>query len=318
MTNVLVVSELQDGAVKKATLTSLTFAREAAKRTGGNVQALVIGSGVSAAAEEISKYVETVHTAEHESFAAGPVAEAYAKAIAQAATAAGATVVCMAATFHGKDVLPRVGALLNAGVASDILGFADDSSLTVTREMLAGNVIATVEVATDIKCFTTRPTEFEVAQALDSAGAVNALAVDLGELRTRYVKFDAVVSERPALSDARVVITGGRGLKEPDNFPNLVEPMADKLNAAIGATRAVVDAGWVPNDLQIGQTGKVVAPELYFAVGISGAIQHVAGMKSSKVIVAINKDPEAPIFQVADYGLVQDLFTVMPELTEKI
>ena len=318
MTNVLVVTELQDGAVKKATLTSLTFAREAAKRTGGNVQALVIGSGVSAAAEDMSKYVETVHTAEHDSFAAGPVAESYAKVIAQAATAAGASVVCMAATFHGKDVLPRVGALLNAGVASDVLGFVNDSSLTVTREMLAGNVIATVEVATDIKCFTTRPTEFDAAAALDAAGTVNALAVDIGEVRTRYVKFDAVVSERPALSDARVVISGGRGLKEAENFPNLVEPMADKLNAAIGASRAVVDAGWVPNDMQVGQTGKVVAPELYFAVGISGAIQHVAGMKSSKVIVAINKDPEAPIFQVADYGLVQDLFKVMPELTEKI
>ena len=318
MSNVLLVTELQDGAIKKASLTALSFARQAASRTGGQVEAIVIGSGISAAAEEMAKYVAVVHSADNEAFAAGPVAESYAKAIAQAATAAGASVVCMAATFHGKDVLPRAGSLLNAGVGSDVLGFVDDSSLAVNREMLAGNVITSVEVTTDIKCFTTRPTEFEAAGPQDAAGEVKALALDLGELRTRFVKFDAVVSERPALSDARVVISGGRGLKEAENFGKLVEPMADKLNAAIGASRAVVDAGWVPNDLQVGQTGKVVAPELYFAVGISGAIQHVAGMKSSKVIVAINKDPEAPIFQVADYGLVEDLFKVIPELTEKL
>lgn len=318
MSNVLLVAETKNGKITKATLTSLNFARQAAKRTGGAVHAIVIGSGIADAATEMATYVAVVHAAEHDAFAAGPVAESYAKAIAQAQAAAEASVVCMAATFHGKDVLPRVGALLNAGVASDILGFVDDSSMIVNREILAGNVIVDVEIATDIKCFTTRPTEFPAAGAADSAGEVTALSLDLGELRTRFLKFDAVVSERPALSDARVVISGGRGLKESENFAKIIEPMADKLNAAIGASRAVVDAGWVPNDMQVGQTGKVVAPELYFAVGISGAIQHVAGMKSSKVIVAINKDPEAPIFQIADYGLVADLFKVVPELTEKL
>jgi electron transfer flavoprotein alpha subunit len=318
MSNVLLVTELKKGSVTKASLTALSFARQAATRNGGQVHAIVMGSGIGPAAEEIAKYVSVVHSAEHEAFAAGPVAESYAKAIAQCSSAANASVVCMAATFHGKDVLPRVGALLNAGVGSDVLGFVDDNSMVVNREILAGNVIASVEIATDVKCFTTRPTEFEAAPVLDSVGEIKTFAADLGQLRTKFLKFDAVVSERPALSDARVIIAGGRGLKEAENFSTLVEPMADKLNAAIGASRAVVDAGWVANDLQVGQTGKVVAPELYFAVGISGAIQHVAGMKSSKVIVAINKDPEAPIFQVADYGLVQDLFKAVPELIEKL
>ena len=318
MSNVLVVAEISNGAVKKATLTALTFARQAAARTGGAVHGLVIGSGVGDAAAELAKYVATVHHADNEAFAAGPISDAYGEIVAAAQAASAATVVCMAATVQGKAILPRAAALVGAGVGSDVLGFAGDDGLAVVREIQAGNVIATVEVTTDVKFFTTRPTEFAAAEANDAAGEVQPLVVELGQLRTRFVKFDAVVSERPQLSDARVVISGGRGLKEADNFAKLIEPMADKLNAAIGASRAVVDAGWVPNDLQVGQTGKVVAPDLYFAVGISGAIQHVAGMKGSKTIVAINKDPEAPIFQIADYGLVADLFKVVPELTEKL
>jgi electron transfer flavoprotein alpha subunit len=317
MSNVLVVAELSKNALTKATRTALTFAREAARRTGGQVQAVAIGAGISDAARELAKYVSVVHAADDAKLG-GRTAEAFAKVIAKAIAASGAKVVCMAATFHGKDVLPRAAALAGGGVASDVLGFAGADGLRVRREIQAGNVIATVEVTTDVKLFTTRPTEFAAADPLASAGEVKPLAVDLGDLRTRYVSFEAVVSERPQLGDAKVVVSGGRGLKDPDNFKKIIEPLADKLGAAIGASRAVVDAGWVPNDMQVGQTGKVVAPDLYVAVGISGAIQHVAGMKSSKTIVAINKDPEAPIFQIADYGLVADLFKAVPELTEKL
>jgi electron transfer flavoprotein alpha subunit len=313
MSNVLVVAEVSEGTVKKTTLTSVTFARQAAQRTGGSVQGLVIGSGVGNAATELAKYVSAVHAVDNAALAQ-PTAEAYAKVIAAAAKAAGASVVCMAATAHGKDVSPRAAALLGAGMASDVLGFANDS-FALKRPVQAGNVIATVEITTSTKVVTTRPTEFDAAKPEASAGSVKPLSVELGSLKTKYVKFDKVASERPELTDARVVVSGGRGLKEPDNFKKLVEPLADKLNAAIGASRAVVDAGWVPNDMQVGQTGKVVAPDLYIAVGISGAIQHVAGMKGSKTIVAINKDPEAPIFQIADYGLVGDLFKIVPELT---
>jgi electron transfer flavoprotein alpha subunit len=316
MSNVLVVAEIAEGTVKKTTLTSVTFARQAAQRTGGKVEGLVLGSGVGGAASELAKYVGTVHAADDAGLE-NPTAEAYAKVIAAAAKASGATVVCMAATAHGKDVMPRVAALLGAGMASDILGFAGDA-FALRRPVQAGNVIATVEITTQTKVITTRPTEFDAAPPESSAGTVKPFQVELGALKTKYVKFDKVQSERPELTEARVVVSGGRGLKEPDNFKKLVEPLADKLNAAIGASRAVVDAGWVPNDMQVGQTGKVVAPDLYIAVGISGAIQHVAGMKGSKTIVAINKDPEAPIFQIADYGLVADLFKAVPELTEKL
>lgn len=316
MSNVLVIAEIAEGNVKKTTLTAITFARQAAKRTGGAVHGLVIGAGVGNAASELAKYVGAVHAAEHAALAE-PTAEAYAKVIAAAAKAANATVVCMAATSHGKDVMPRAAALLGAGMASDILGFTGDG-FALKRPVQAGNVIATVEITTNLKVISTRPTEFDAAKPEASPGSVAPLSVELGALKTRYVKFDKVQSERPELTDARVVVSGGRGLKEADNFKKLVEPLADKLNAAIGASRAVVDAGWVPNDMQVGQTGKVVAPDLYLALGISGAIQHVAGMKGSKTIVAINKDPEAPIFQITDYGLVADLFKAVPELTEKL
>ena len=317
MSNILVVAEAQDGALKKATLTALTFARQAAARTGGAVHGLLIGHGIQDAGAELAKYVAVAHVADDEKLA-NPIAEAYAKVIAHATTTVGATVTCMAATSQGKDILPRAAALLNAGVGSDVLGFAGDDGLAINREMQAGNVVATVEITTDQKFFTTRPTEFDAAAPADAAGEVRALPVDLGEIKTRFVKFDAIVSERPALTDARVIIAGGRGLQAGEQFKSIMEPFADKLSAAIGASRAVVDAGWAANDLQIGQTGKVVAPDLYFALGISGAIQHVAGMKSSKTIVAVNKDPEAPIFQVADYGIVGDLFKVVPELVEKL
>ena len=243
------------------------------------------------------------------------LAQPYGKVVADAAGTLGATHVWAAATVAGKDFMPRVATRLGAAMASDIQEVIDEK--TFKRPMWAGNVIGTVELTTETKVITVRTTEFAPAEA-GAAGAVNAIAVDPGETTMRYVGFDGVQSERPELSEASVVVSGGRGVKGPEGFKDLIEPLADSLEAAIGASRAVCDAGWVPNDWQVGQTGKVVAPELYIAVGISGAIQHVAGMKGSKTIVAINKDPEAPIFQVADYGLVADAFKTVPELIEGI
>ncbi|HTN51524.1 MAG TPA: electron transfer flavoprotein subunit alpha/FixB family protein, partial [Anaeromyxobacter sp.] len=237
--------------------------------------------------------------------------------VADLARALQATFVGAAATAQGKDLLPRVAARLDAGMASDVLGLAGEGQqIAFRRPMWAGNVLAEVEIATPVKVFTVRATEFP-ALAREEAGTVQpvAVTVDPAAQRTRHLGFRELKSERPDLTEARVVVAGGRGTKG-DFKP--VEALADALGAAVGASRAAVDAGWVPNDWQVGQTGKVVAPDLYVAAGISGAIQHLAGMKGAKVIVAVNKDPEAPIFQIADYGLVGDLFQVLPALVAKV
>ena len=226
-----------------------------------------------------------------------------------------------ASTAKGKDCTPRVAARLDAGQASDLIGIEGDADdLVYVRPMWAGNIIARVKIKTDTHVMTIRPTDFEPAPQVGGESGVSVInaGLDAASIRMKYISLDSVKSDRPALSDADVVVSGGRGLKEAENFDKVIAPLADTLNAAIGASRAVVDSGWVPNDWQVGQTGKVVAPNLYIAAGLSGAIQHLAGMKGSKTIVAINKDPEAPIFQVADYGLVADLFDAVPELTEKL
>jgi len=301
----LIVVEHTGGKLVKATLSAVA----AAQKVGGDIHALVLGNGAADVAKEVAPYAGKVHFGE----AAGDrLAQPWAKCVADVAKSLGATHVWAAATGAGKDLMPRVAARLDAGMASDVSAVLDDK--TFKRPMWAGNIIGTVEITTTIKVVTTRPTEFAVP-APGAAGEIGAVAVDPGTSKMTWVKFDAVVSDRPALSDARVIVSGGRGVKGPEGFKTVVEPLADVLGAAIGASRAVCDAGWVPNGGQVGQTGKVVAPELYVAVGISGAIQHVAGMKGSKCIVAINKEPEAPIFQVADYGLVADLFKAAPELT---
>ena len=229
MSNVLVVAEIADGALKKATLTSVTFAQQAAQRQGGAVHGLVIGAQVGGAADELAKHVATVHVADDAKLA-NPLAESYAHVVKAAAEACGATMVCMAATAHGKDLMPRAASLLGAGMASDVIGFAQDDGLQLLRPIQAGNVIAAVEVTTDMKVVTTRPTEFD-ASAGGDAGAVQALSVDLPEIKTTFVKFDKVQSERPELTDADVVVSGGRGLKEAGNFGKVIEPLADKLNA---------------------------------------------------------------------------------------
>ncbi len=307
MTTHLVVVEHTDGKLVKASLAAFA----AAQKVGGDIHALVLGKGAADAAKDVTSFAKKVHVGD----GGERLAQSYGKIIADVAKSVGASHVWAAATGFGKDTLPRVAARLDAGMASDISAVV--SADTFKRPMWAGNITGHVQITTAIKVVTVRPTEF-TPPAAGGAGETANVAVDGGASKMTYVKFDAVVSDRPALSDARVVVSGGRGLKGPEGFKTIIEPLADALGAAIGASRAVCDAGWVPNDWQVGQTGKVVAPELYIAVGISGAIQHVAGMKGSKCIVAINKEPEAPIFQVADYGLVADLFKAAPELTAAI
>jgi electron transfer flavoprotein alpha subunit len=316
MANVLIVAEQAGGTLRKATLHALAAGREVARRTGGALHVALLGSGVRPLADALARHGAEVHVADAPALA-HPLAEAHAPLLAALARSTGAVWVGGAATAYGKDLLPRVAALLDAGMATEVLGFGGEgAALTFRRPMWAGNVLAEVEIATDVKAFTVRTTEF-APSAPDASGTVHELAVtvDAAALKTRYVGFEEVKSARPELTEARAVVAGGRGTKG-DFKP--VEALADELGAAVGASRAAVDAGWVPNDWQVGQTGKVVAPELYVAAGISGAIQHLAGMKGSKVIVAVNKDPDAPIFQIADYGVVGDLFKVLPELAAKV
>jgi electron transfer flavoprotein alpha subunit len=316
MGNVLVVAEHLHGKFPKTTLVSVAAGLEAAKHAGGKAIGVVLGKGVDALAGELASYgldVVAVDGAPFEHY----LADAYTAAVAEVAKQKGADTVVAAATAVGKDLLPRVAARLGAGMASEITAIVDAS--TFKRPMYAGNAIATVKIESTPRVVSVRTTAFDAA-AKGTAGTVEKLAVtpDASSAKMKFVEFAETKSDRPVLTEARIVCSGGRGLKNGENFTTYLEPLCDALGAAMGASRAAVDAGFVPNDLQVGQTGKVVAPQLYIAVGISGAIQHLAGMKDSKVIVAINKDEEAPIFQISDYGLVADLFKAVPELTEEV
>ncbi len=307
---VLVLAEHDDRSVRPSTLNTVT----AAAKAGGDVHVLVVGHNVSDAAKDAAKIagVSKVLLADSAQFADG-LAEAVAAQVV--AVANGYSHVFAAATAYGKNILPRAAAKMDAAQISDIISV--EAPDTFTRPIYAGNAIATVQSSDAIKFVTARPTNFEPAPSEGGTGTVETItAVTVGDA-SRFVARDVVKLDRPELQGAKVVVSGGRGIGSAENF-KLLEPLADKLNAAIGASRAAVDAGYAPNDWQVGQTGKVVAPQLYIAVGISGAIQHLAGMKDSKVIVAINKDPEAPIFQVADYGLVGDLFEVVPQVVKEL
>lgn len=302
----LIVAEHDNQTLKAATLNAVA----AAQQLGGDVDVLVVGSGCQAAADAAAAVpgVASVLLADNAAYE-NQLAENVSLAVAD--VAAGYDAVLAAATANGKNVMPRVAALLDVAQISDITAVIDAD--TFERPIYAGNVIATVKSSDAKKVITVRTTAFDAVPAEGGNASVQAVdgAHDAGV--SSFIGEEVAVSDRPELTSASVVISGGRGMQNGDNF-SMLEGIADKLNAAIGASRAAVDAGFVPNDYQVGQTGKIVAPDLYIAVGISGAIQHLAGMKDSKVIVAINKDEDAPIFQVADYGLVADLFAALPEL----
>ncbi|MBQ77447.1 MAG: electron transfer flavoprotein subunit alpha [Cellvibrionales bacterium] len=308
--SILVIAEHDNASLKGATLNTLT----AAAAIGGETHVLVAGSNCGAAAKEAAEAagVAKVLVADNAAYA-----HQLAENVAALATelAADYDVLLAPATGNGKNILPRIAAVLDTQMISEIISV--ESADTFKRPIYAGNVIATVQSSDSKKVITVRATAFDAVAASGGSAEVVSLdqVTDAGV--SSFVSEELAVSDRPELTAANIVVSGGRGMQNGDNF-KLIEAVADKLNAAMGASRAAVDAGFVPNDMQVGQTGKIVAPDLYIAVGISGAIQHLAGMKDSKIIVAINKDEDAPIFQVADYGLVADLFEALPALEAQL
>jgi len=307
---ILVFAEHDNKSVRKSTLNAVT----AAQKIGGEIHVLVAGHNCAEAAKSAAQ-IAGVGKVLHSDAAQldDEIAENVAALIVSIAK--NYTHVLAPATSNGKNVMPRAAALLDSQQVSDIIGV--EAPDTFVRPIYAGNALATVKSKDPIKMITVRTTGFDAAAATGGSAPVETVAPPADSGLSRFVGREEAKSERPELTSARVVVSGGRGMGSGENF-KILEPLADKLNAAMGASRAAVDAGFVPNDWQVGQTGKIVAPELYIAVGISGAIQHLAGMKDSRVIVAINKDEEAPIFQVADYGLVGDLFKLVPEVIEEL
>ncbi|WP_339936863.1 electron transfer flavoprotein subunit alpha/FixB family protein [Undibacterium luofuense] len=307
---VLVYAEHDNSSIKGATLNTVA----AAQAIGGEIHVLVAGSGCQAAAAAAAQIagVSKVLVADNAAYA-NQLAENVSLLVAEIGK--GYSHILAAATTNGKNFAPRVAALLDVAQISEITKVV--SADTFERPIYAGNAIATVQSEDAVKVITVRSTGFDAAAATGGSAAVETVAAVADSGKSAFVSLEVAKSDRPELTAAKVIVSGGRGMGSGDNF-KILEPLADKLGAAMGASRAAVDAGFVPNDWQVGQTGKIVAPQLYIAVGISGAIQHLAGMKDSKVIVAINKDPEAPIFSVADYGIVGDLFEVVPQLVKEL
>ncbi len=323
MSKVLLFIQHEQGKVTKGSLIALTAAQEMAKVWGkSGICVVALGPGAQVAAQEILQFgVESTRFSESALFEKYR-AEPYARGVVIASKEMDCDTVVGLATSTGKDLLPRVAVFLDAAQASDVIAINADGSLK--RPMYAGNILADVELSTTSRVVSVRGTAFAPALPIGSSGTSAELALASDSELVEQPRFGEVLSietakaDRPELSDASVVVSGGRALASAENFEKVIFPLADALGAAVGASRAAVDSGYAPNDWQVGQTGKVVAPSLYISVGISGAIQHLAGMKDSKVIVAINKDADAPIFEVADYGLVADLFTAVPELTEAV
>jgi electron transfer flavoprotein alpha subunit len=309
--NALVIAEHDNAGVRPATLNTVT----AAKQLGGAVTVLIAGSGSSGAASAAAAIdgVAKVLHADADIFAHGLAENVAAQVLA---LASGYSHFLFAATASGKNISPRVAAKLDVGQISDITKVISPD--TFERPIYAGNAIATVQSLDALKVITVRTTGFDPAPATGGSATVDTVQAVGDSGKASFVGAEIAKNDRPELTSAKIIVSGGRALGSSDKFNEVLTPLADKLGAALGASRAAVDAGYAPNDWQVGQTGKIVAPQLYVAIGISGAIQHLAGMKDSKVIVAINKDEEAPIFSVADYGLVQDLFTAVPELVKSL
>jgi electron transfer flavoprotein alpha subunit len=314
MTN-LVIAEHDNASIKVATLNTIA----AAQKIGGDIHVLVAGHNAQAAADAAAKIagVSKVLLADAPQLEAGLAENVEASVLTLVQDAAtDYTHILAPATAYGKNIAPRIAAKLDVTQISDITAVVSDD--TFERPIYAGNAIATVQSADPIKVITVRSTGFDAVAAEGGSAAVEKIEAAADSGLSQFVSREVTKLDRPELTSAKIIVSGGRGLGNGENYTQVLEPLADKLNAALGASRAAVDAGFVPNDYQVGQTGKIVAPQLYVAVGISGAIQHLAGMKDSKVIVAINKDPEAPIFSVADYGLVGDLFDAVPALTGSV
>jgi len=309
---ILILADHDNAALKPATLNTVA----AAQKIGGDIHVLVAGSNAGPAAQAAAAIPGVAKVLQADApYLASPVAENLAATAVAVAKSGDYSHLLAPATGFGKNVMPRVAALLDVAQISDIIGV--ESPDTFVRPIYAGSAFATVQSKDAVKVITVRATGFDAAPDAGGSAPIEAAAPAADTGLAKVTGQELTKSDRPELTSARVVVSGGRGLGSGENF-KLIDALAEKLNAAIGASRAAVDAGYVPNDYQVGQTGKIVAPELYVAVGISGAIQHLAGMKDSKVIVAINKDPEAPIFQVADYGLVGDLFELVPQLTAEL
>jgi len=310
MTN-LVIAEHDNASIKAATLNTVA----AAQKIGGDIHVLVAGHNAQGAAEAAARIagVTKVLLADAPQLAEGLAENVEATVMT---IARNYTHIVAPATAYGKNIAPRIAAKLDVAQISDIT--AVDSADTFERPIYAGNAIATVQSQDPVKVITVRATGFDAAAAEGGSAAIEKIEAAADAGLSQFVSREVTKLDRPELTSANIIVSGGRGLGSGENYTKVLEPLADRLGAAMGASRAAVDAGYVPNDYQVGQTGKIVAPQLYVAVGISGAIQHLAGMKDSKVIVAINKDPEAPIFSVADYGLVGDLFALVPELVNEL
>jgi electron transfer flavoprotein alpha subunit len=316
MPGTLVIAELFEGKVRKTTYSAIAFA----KQIGSPFSVLVLGAGSDGAAKDLTAYGAQKVFACERSDMKHAVCERFAPTAAKAVKDGGFDTVALTASAFGKDLAPRLAAKLGAGYAPDINAVkVDGAKRRYRRPMYAGNAFGWLEITTPVHVVSVRQTEFAPTEPSGGSSPIEKLAPvadDAAGNGIEFLKLEVGKSERPDLGEARVVVSGGRSLKE--QFQQVLEPLADALGAAIGASRAACDAGYAPHELQIGQTGRTVAPQLYVAVGISGAIQHIAGMKASKVIVAINKDPDAPIFQISDYGLVADLFTAVPELLNEL
>ncbi|MCK4559993.1 MAG: electron transfer flavoprotein subunit alpha/FixB family protein [Calditrichia bacterium] len=317
MSKILVFAEQRDGKLKKVAFENLSLGKKLSTDLGAELVAVLIGNNISGLGEQLGKYGALKVIACQNDALDLYQPEGYAKILADTVTAEDASIVIMGATLMGKDLAPRVAARLDAALATDCISVeVSEGDLKIVRPIYAGKVRATIRLKSDKKLLTVRPNVYPAEENPESTEVIE-VAADPCEIKTKVTEVMAGSKDKLDVTEADIIVSGGRGLKDPDNF-HLIANLADKLGAAQGASRAAVDAGWRLYEEQVGQTGKTVSPSLYIAVGISGAIQHLAGMSSSKYIVAINKDPEAPIFKIADYGIVGDLFEVVPKMIEML